>query len=48
MHCLAVYVKEGLPYTWDLSLENSTDCYAFNWLYFTQCTTSFSSIDHIL
>ena len=48
MHCLAVYVKEGLPYTWGLSLENSTDCYAFNWLYFTQCTTSFSSIDHLL
>ena len=24
---LAVYVKEGLPFAWDLSLENSTDSY---------------------
>ena len=27
MHGLAVYVKEGLPFAWDLSLENSADCY---------------------
>ena len=27
MHGLAVYVKEGLPFTRDLSLENSADCY---------------------
>ena len=27
MHCLAVYVKQGLPFTWDLSLENSADSY---------------------
>ena len=27
MHGLAVYVKEGLPYAWDLSLENSADSY---------------------
>ena len=27
MHGLAVYVKEGLPFAWDLSLENSTDSY---------------------
>ena len=27
MHCLAVYVKEGLPSAWDLSLENSADSY---------------------
>ena len=25
MHGLAVYVKEGLPFSWDLSLENSAD-----------------------
>ena len=25
MHGLAVYVKEGLPFAWDLSLENSAD-----------------------
>ena len=27
MHGLEVYVKEGLPFTRDLSLENSTDSY---------------------
>ena len=27
MHGLAVYVKEGLPFTQDLSLENSADFY---------------------
>ena len=27
MHGLAVYVKEGLPFAWDLSLENSSDSY---------------------
>ena len=27
MHGLAVYVKEGFPFTWDLSLENSVDSY---------------------
>ena len=48
MHGLAVYVKEGLPFAWDLSLENSADSYVFDWLYFTQCLTSFSSIDHLL
>ena len=25
MHGLAVYVKKGLPFAWDLSLENSAD-----------------------
>ena len=25
MHDLAVYVKEWLPFAWDLSLENSAD-----------------------
>ena len=29
MHGLAVYAKEGLPFTRDLSLENSTDSYLF-------------------
>ena len=47
MHGLAVYVKEGLPFARDLSLENSADSYVFDWLYFTQCLTSFSSIDHL-
>ena len=27
MHGLAVYVKEGLPFAWDVSLENSADSY---------------------
>ena len=27
MHGLTVYVKEGLPFAWDLSLENSVDSY---------------------
>ena len=49
MHGLAVYVKEGLPFTRDLSLENPAEStYVFDWLYFTQCFTSFSSVDHLL
>ena len=47
MHDLAVFVKEGLPFARELSLENSTDYY-YDWLYFTQCLTSFSYIDHLL
>ena len=27
IHGLAVYVKEGLPFTWDELLENSVDFY---------------------
>ena len=27
MHGLTVYLKEGLPFAWDLSLENSADSY---------------------
>ena len=30
MHGLAVYVKEGLPFARDLSLENSADSYLFS------------------
>ena len=29
MHCLAVYVKEGLPFTQDLSLEDSADSHLY-------------------
>ena len=29
MHVLAVYVKKGLPFVQDLSLENSSDSYCF-------------------
>ena len=32
MHGLAAYVKEGLPFAWDLSLENSADSYLRFWL----------------
>ena len=46
MHGLAPYLKEGLPFAWYLSLENSVDSYVFDQLYFTQCLT-FSSIDHL-
>ena len=38
MYGLAVYVNEGLPFAWDLSLKNSADSHL----------TSFSSIDHLL
>ena len=38
MHGLAVYVKEGLPFTRDLSLENSADSY----FCFSTCFTSLS------
>ena len=49
MHGLAVYVKEGLLFAWDLCLETlQILTYVFNWLYFTQCLTSFSSINHPL
>ena len=48
VHGLAIYVKEGLPFVQDLSLENSADFYVFNWLYFIQCLTSFFSIDNLL
>ena len=32
MHGLAVYVKEGLSFAWDLSQKNSTDSYLCFWL----------------
>ena len=36
MHGLTVYVKEGLPFPWDLSQENSTDshlCFRLTFLH---------------
>ena len=47
-HGLTVYVEEGIHFVHDLSLENSADSYVFDWFYFTQCLTSFSSTDHLL
>ena len=29
MHGLTVYAKEGLPFAWDLSFENSEDSYLY-------------------
>ena len=40
MHGLAVYVKEGLPFAQDLSLENSADSYLFS--------TGFTSLSVLL
>ena len=49
IHGCAVYVKEGLPFAWDLFLENSADSYlCFNRLYFTQCPISFFSTNYLL
>ena len=42
MDGLAIYLKEGLPFARDLSLEKSVDSYVFNWLYFIHYFTSFS------
>ena len=48
IHGLAVYVKEGLPFARDLSLKLCRFLFVFDWLYFTQCLISFSSINHLL
>ena len=49
MDALAVYVKEGLPFARDLSLENSADSYVCFRLALLRSVslTSFSSIDHL-
>ena len=48
MHGLAVYVKEGIPFARDLSLENSTDSYlCFRLALLHAVSYLFSSIDHI-
>ena len=46
---LAVYVKEGLHFAWDLSPETPQSLtYVFDWLYFTHCLTFYCSIEHLL
>ena len=45
IHGLAVYVKEGLPFTCDFPLKYF---YVFDWLYFTQGFTYFYSTNHFL
>ena len=50
MHGPTVYVKDGLPFAWDLSLELSADfylCFRLALLHFNQCLT-FSSVYHLL
>ena len=42
IHGLAVYVKKGLPFAKDLSLENITD------FYFTEYPSFFPSVSHLL
>ena len=46
-HILKVYAKEGLSFTWDLSLENSGSLFLFS-TGFTSLFYFFSSIDHLL
>ena len=49
MHGLAFYVKERLPFVWDLSLENSADsslCFRLALLH--SMSNSFFSIDYLL
>ena len=46
VHDLAVYVKEGPPFAWDLFLENSADSYLCFRLALLHSVSS--SIDHLL
>ena len=47
IHGLAVYIKEGFPFTWDLSSDNSVAFYlCFGLALFH--STSFFPIDHFL
>ena len=43
MHGLAVYVKEGLTFAWNLSLENSADSLCF-WLALLHLESSYFSL----
>ena len=44
MHGLVVYMKEGLPFAWDLCLENSTDSYLCFRLAFLHSVSYFFSL----
>ena len=50
MHGLAVYAKEGFPFAWDLSLENSADSDLYFRLTLLQSVPYlfFTSIDQLL
>ena len=47
MHGLTVYVKEGLPFARDLSVENSRKFLFMFSTGFIQCLTSFFSYNHL-
>ena len=48
MHGLVVYVREGLPFAQDSSLENSADSYLCFWLDLLHSVSSSSCINHLL
>ena len=48
MHGFTVYVKEGYFFRTYLQKTLQILTYGFDWFYFTQCLTSFSSNDHLL
>ena len=48
MHSLTVYVKDFLQHGTYLQKALQILTFVFDWIYFTQCLTSFSSIDHPL
>ena len=50
MHGLAIYVKDGLPFAQELSIENSADSYLCFWLALIHSVSYFffSSISHLL
>ena len=48
MHGLAVYIREGFPFAWDLFLGNSIDFYlCFQLALFHSVSYLFSSINHL-
>ena len=48
IHGLAVYVKEGLSFAWDSSLENSGDSYLHSWpVLLHSFSFSLSSLNHL-
>ena len=48
MKGLAVYVREAIHLQFYLQKTLQILFYVFDWLYFTQCLTSFFSVDHLL
>ena len=48
MHDLTVYVKEGLPFAWELSLKNSTDSFLCFWLALLHSMSYFFLLSQLL